>query len=104
MRTKPGLTKSCALPPVRRHHARAIGKPTVLRSDCLGDSSRALVPTMLLQPLVENAIVHGTSQQRRHLDIDIAARREGEALIIAVNDDGLGLAHRPKVSCTRAAG
>jgi two-component system, LytTR family, sensor kinase len=64
----------------------------VLRSDCTGESSRALVPTMILQPLVENAIVHGTSQERRHLDIDIAARREGEALIIAVNDDGLGLA------------
>ncbi len=51
------------------------------------------VPPMLLQPLVENAIQHGLEP---HIDgghIDVAAAREGDALVLTVRDNGLGL-HR----------
>ena len=57
------------------------------------DSARgALVPSLILQPLVENAIKHGTS----HLtggsvgEIEIRARRAGENLYVSVADNGPG--------------
>ncbi|MET0390853.1 MAG: histidine kinase [Polyangiales bacterium] len=47
------------------------------------------LPPLLLQPLVENAILHGTSQ-RRGGRVDIAVRREHDDLIVEVRDDGPG--------------
>jgi two-component system, LytTR family, sensor histidine kinase AlgZ len=47
------------------------------------------VPPLLLQPLVENAIVHGASQKRGGT-VEIEVRREHDRLIIDVCDDGPG--------------
>ncbi len=49
------------------------------------------VPTLLLQPLVENAIRHGTAPQSRRSAVTIAARVEGTRLRVRVSDDGVGL-------------
>jgi LytS/YehU family sensor histidine kinase len=49
------------------------------------------VAPMLLQPLVENAIRHGLEPQAGHGEIHIAARRDGDAVRIAVSDSGQGL-------------
>jgi two-component system sensor histidine kinase YesM len=50
---------------------------------------------MLLQPLVENAILHGVSGLQRRGEIRISARRQaeegGEVLLLAVHDDGRGM-------------
>jgi signal transduction histidine kinase len=51
----------------------------------------ALVPTMLLQPLVENAIRHGLSKRDSGGRIDIRAKRVGDQLEITISDDGPGL-------------
>jgi len=48
------------------------------------------VPCLLLQPLVENAIRHGTSR-RRTGRVEIFAHRVGAVLSIRVRDDGVGL-------------
>jgi len=63
-----------------------------LRLDCTyaDDLRGALVPTLVLQPLVENAIVHGIPSGRNRIDIAIAARREGDEVVIRVDDDGVG--------------
>jgi signal transduction histidine kinase len=50
-----------------------------------------LVPWMLLQPLVENAIKHGIAPQAGPGTIRIAARREPHHLLVEVEDDGVGL-------------
>lgn len=47
------------------------------------------VPPLLLQPLVENAILHGTSQ-RSGGRVEITVRRESDQLIVEVRDDGPG--------------
>jgi two-component system, LytTR family, sensor histidine kinase AlgZ len=47
------------------------------------------VPPLLLQPLVENAIVHGLSQ-RRAGRVEVKVRREHDQLVVEVNDDGPG--------------
>ncbi|HEY2956330.1 MAG TPA: sensor histidine kinase [Candidatus Eisenbacteria bacterium] len=57
----------------------------------------ALVPSLLLQPLVENAIRHGVSPRPAGGTVRIAARREGDRLVVEVSDDGAGMdpAHAP---------
>lgn len=52
--------------------------------------ARALVPSFLLQPLVENAIKHGIAQREEGGRIDIQARARGTRLILDVKDDGPG--------------
>jgi len=47
------------------------------------------LPPLLLQPLVENAIVHG-ALSRREGRVDVAVRREQDELVIEVKDDGPG--------------
>jgi signal transduction histidine kinase len=54
-------------------------------------SRRALVPNLILQPLVENAIAHGLSQRLDASLLEISARQDGPHLRVAVRDDGPGL-------------
>lgn len=51
----------------------------------------ALVPNLILQPLVENAIKHGVSKRRGPARISIEALRENGSLTIHVRDNGGGL-------------
>jgi LytS/YehU family sensor histidine kinase len=56
------------------------------------DIRHVLVPSMTIQPLVENSIRHGLSQRARGGLVRVAARRSGEDHIrITVEDDGVGL-------------
>ena len=50
----------------------------------------ALVPNLVLQPLVENAIRHGIQPHARPGEILVQARREGEWLRLGVEDSGGG--------------
>ncbi|OAS17979.1 cache domain-containing sensor histidine kinase [Paenibacillus oryzisoli] len=46
---------------------------------------------MTLQPLVENAVFHGVEPKRGHSIIRLNARRDGEALVLTVSDNGVGM-------------
>lgn len=50
-----------------------------------------LMPALLLQPLVENAIRHGFEPSGQPGKLRIAAARDGEWLSLTVEDDGVGL-------------
>jgi signal transduction histidine kinase len=52
----------------------------------------APVPSLILQPLVENAIQHGIAAASGPGTLSIAARREGASLALEVRDNGPGLA------------
>ena len=51
----------------------------------------ALVPDLILQPLVENAIRHGVSPNAGTGRIEVLSRREGEWLLLEIRDNGAGL-------------
>jgi signal transduction histidine kinase len=57
----------------------------------IGDAGRALVPSLILQPLVENALRHGLLAKSDGGALRIVAQRVGEDLQLSVEDDGLGL-------------
>ena len=48
------------------------------------------VPSFLLQPIVENAVRHGVAPRVETGRITIGAAREGNALVLSVEDDGPG--------------
>jgi two-component system LytT family sensor kinase len=55
------------------------------------DTLDMLVPSMLLQPLVENCIKHGLSSKVEGGAIRLAARRVDKRLYLEVEDDGVGI-------------
>ncbi len=52
---------------------------------------RALVPTLVLQPLAENAVKHGFEGRDEAGHLSVAATREGDQLVLRVADDGRGV-------------
>lgn len=52
----------------------------------------ALLPSLILQPLIENAVKYAVSRREEGGSIDILARVDGETLDIAIRDDGPGSA------------
>jgi two-component system, LytTR family, sensor histidine kinase AlgZ len=50
----------------------------------------ALVPPLIVQPLVENAVLHGVSSRSQGGEVLVRARREAELVAIEVRDDGPG--------------
>ena len=55
------------------------------------DSLDVMVPSMLLQPLVENSIKHGLSPKIEGGTIFIRSRLTGSQLLLEVEDDGVGM-------------
>ena len=59
--------------------------------DIAPGTSDALVPAMLLQPLVENAVRHGISRKIDKGTITISAHKQNSKLELRVEDDGPGM-------------
>ena len=55
------------------------------------EAMEARIPNLLLQPLVENAIVHGIAPKPGPGNVDVVGRVEDGKLHLEVRDDGLGL-------------
>lgn len=57
----------------------------------IDDAARtALVPSLILQPLIENAIKHAVAKREEGGSIEIRARRDGDMLDLHLQDDGPG--------------
>lgn len=55
------------------------------------ETEQWMVPSLILQPLVENAIWHGILPTNRNGNIVLSVKEEGHHLIITISDDGLGI-------------
>ena len=62
----------------------------VVDRDIPPDVLDALVPSLVLQPIVENAVLHGIARRVEGGRITLRARREGDALELQVTDTGPG--------------
>ncbi len=60
-----------------------------------------LVPSILLQPLIENSIKHGLEPRIQGGTITIRSRIQGESLVVEVEDDGVGIVLNPPSSLER---
>jgi two-component system LytT family sensor kinase len=67
------------------------GSRLAVRKSVAPDTLDVVVPSLLLQPLVENCIKHGFARKVGPGTIIIRSRRERGLAIIEVEDDGLGI-------------
>ena len=68
------------------------------------DVEQARIPSLLLQPLVENAIRHGIAGRVSGGSIIVSARRVGSKVDIRVIDDGVGLPPNWKMEAAQGLG
>lgn len=70
------------------------------------ESLDVMVPSMLLQPLLENSIKHGLASKVEGGSIHLRSRLSGSGLIIEVEDDGVGMGATQSADAgsTRGAG
>ena len=68
------------------------------------DAMQALVPYLILQPLVENAIRHGIEPREEAGRLAIRARRNNGTLELSVTDNGAGLSEKEAMSLREGIG
>ncbi len=61
-----------------------------------------LVPSILLQPLIENSIKHGLEPRLHGGTVILRSRLDGNRLLIEVADDGVGMGNKPPSALRRA--
>jgi two-component system, LytTR family, sensor kinase len=61
-----------------------------LVKDIQPEVAGTLVPSMILQPVVENAVVHGIAQRRAPGCVTVRAMRHDDSLLLEVSDTGPG--------------
>ena len=66
------------------------GPALSVRKDISPDTLDIVVPSMILQPLVENAIKHGLSRKIGPGSLTIRSHAEHGRAVIEVEDDGMG--------------
>jgi two-component system LytT family sensor kinase len=59
------------------------------------------VPSLLLQPVVENAVRHAISPREAGGTVRLSARRNGATLVLVVEDDGPGMSAEEVGRCDR---
>jgi two-component system, LytTR family, sensor kinase len=64
----------------------------------------ARLPSLILQPILENAIKYAISPRTEGGSIDVSAKREGDTLRIVIEDDGPGLPPEGDVRARRGVG
>ncbi len=66
------------------------------------DPKTTVIPVLLLQPFVENAVVHGISAKKGSGNISLTVSNSSERLEIAIEDDGVGLGQSTRLGNGRA--
>lgn len=72
--------------------------------DLAQESLACCVPRLILQPLVENSILHGPSEERPSCHIVVRSALVGDMLRLTVEDDGQGMRGDAMARMTGAAG
>ena len=73
------------------------GSRLTVKMNIASEALGAQVPSLILQPLVENAIRHGIEPRARPGCIELQACRHDGSLSLVVSDDGAGLQKRAQI-------
>ena len=65
------------------------------------ETLQAAIPPMTIQPLVENAYIHGLGDTSENGSIRISSECKGDMLIISVSDDGKGMSDETRQQLLR---
>ncbi|MEK5232993.1 ATP-binding protein [Lysinibacillus sp. FSL K6-0232] len=57
----------------------------------IDESIQLMIPALSIQPLVENAVVHGISKKMEGGAIEVSVQREGQFVRIKIYDNGVGI-------------
>lgn len=60
----------------------------------MDDSIHCLIPPLLLQPIVENAIVHGLKKKEGPGTVKLIVKKENDLIIFRIIDNGLGISEQ----------
>lgn len=67
------------------------GSRLTVEMSCDADVAHARIPSLILQPLVENAVRHGLAPKPEGGRLRVRAHREGDDVRVEVCDDGVGM-------------
>lgn len=62
-----------------------------IQFDIMPETTACIIPKMTLQPIVENAIYHGLEPRKGKGHLTVRARILHDTLILAIEDDGIGI-------------
>lgn len=74
------------------------------RIDCTVDANKYAIPPLLLQPFVENALVHGLLPLRKEGHLKLTVRMDGDKMLYTIEDDGKGIDPQQVGGDTRPSG
>lgn len=74
------------------------------RKEILVDQNRVIIPSFSLQPIVENAIIHGISKKEQGGFIIIRVWNQGEGIVISIADTGVGMSSEHLEALRQACG
>jgi LytS/YehU family sensor histidine kinase len=57
------------------------------------DIDETMVPPMLIQPFIENALWHGVSANNRRIHVKIVFSKVNDNLVCTIDDNGVGIDH-----------
>ena len=72
--------------------------------DASGAARKGRVPQFILQPLVENAVRHGICSRETGGTVRVTATVEHDTLVMAVEDDGVGMGNAPSAGAGSGVG
>ena len=65
--------------------------------DAALDPDETILPPLLIQPFIENAIWHGMNGEEKEINILVEFRKKGDQLICTIEDDGIGIDQSTKM-------
>ena len=55
------------------------------------EPDETILPPLLIQPFIENAIWHGMNGEEKEINIIVHFKKRGEQLVCMIEDDGIGI-------------
>lgn len=78
------------------------GSRILYSCDLKVDAEQAMIPAFTLQPVVENAMVHGLSKKEQGGRVHVRIWEQGNRLVISVADTGFGMSEERLAEVTEA--